>query len=67
MPFKESYTNQPRMDLFLHKEHTAKKENDIFLIYGNSDGIDCKVIYERKTKFSSYIWKFRWDQVQSHI
>jgi hypothetical protein len=33
MPFKESYTNQPRMDLFLHKEHTAKKENDIFLIY----------------------------------
>jgi hypothetical protein len=40
---------------FLHKEHTAKNENDIFLIYGNSDGIDCKVIYERKTKFSSYM------------
>jgi hypothetical protein len=54
---------------FLHKEHTAKKENDIFLIYmeiqmgsiaksymkeklnfphiyGNSNGIGCKVIYE---------------------
>ncbi len=22
---------------------------------------------KKKTKFSSYIWNFRWDQVQSHI
>ena len=73
MPFKESYTNQPRMDLFCTKSILLKKKTTFFSymeiqmgsiaksymkeklnfphIYGNSDGIRCKVIYEVTRKY----------------
>ncbi len=82
---RKSYTNQPRMNLFLHKEHTAKKENDIFFIYleiqmgsiaksyikeklnfphiyGNSDGIRFKVIYEVMGKYLT-----EYEEAVSHV